>query len=89
MPIPILVILVLMIFFFVSSIRILKEYQRAAIFRLGQFIGVDGPGIIVLIPMIDKAKVVDLNKWVPEWQQLSKTELDERVKAATFSHHYK
>jgi regulator of protease activity HflC (stomatin/prohibitin superfamily) len=80
-PIPFIIIVVLMIVFFVSSIRILKESQRAAIFRLGQFVGVGGPGIVFLIPIIDKAKVVDLNKWVPEWRQLSENELFERVKA--------
>ncbi len=87
MPIPFLVILVLMILFFVSSIRIVKESQRAAVFRPGQFVGVTGPGIIVLIPMVDKAKIVDLNKWIPEWQQLSSVELDERVKAVALSYH--
>jgi regulator of protease activity HflC (stomatin/prohibitin superfamily) len=86
-PIPFIIILVLMILFFVSSIRILKESQRAAIFRLGQLVGVGGPGIVYLIPIVEKAKVVDLNKWVPEWRELSKTELEERVKAAALSHH--
>lgn len=86
-PIPFVIILVLMIVFFVSSIRILKESQRAAVFRLGQFVGVGGPGIVYLIPMVEKAKVVDLNKWVPEWRELSKTELDERVKTVAISHH--
>ncbi len=88
MPItvPFLIICVLMILFFVSSIRILKEHQRAAIIRLGKFIGVCGPGMIFLIPVVDKIKVVDLNKWIPEWQQLSETELVERVKAAALSH---
>ena len=85
-PIPFIIILVLMIVFFVSSIRILKESQRAAIFRLGQFVGVGGPGIVYLIPMVEKAKVVDLNKWVPEWRELSKAELEERVKAVALLH---
>ncbi len=62
MPIPFLVILILLIIFVVSSIRILKEHQRAAVFRLGRFIGVSGPGIIVLMPIIDNAKVIDLNQ---------------------------
>jgi regulator of protease activity HflC (stomatin/prohibitin superfamily) len=81
-PIPFIIILVLMIVFFVSSIRILKESQRAAVFRLGRFVGVGGPGIVFLIPIVERVKVVDLNKRVPEWRQLSANELDERVKAA-------
>ncbi len=57
--------------------------------RLGQFLAVCGPGIIFLIPIVDKVKVVDLNKWIPEWQELSKSELDERVKAVALSHQEK
>ncbi len=87
MPIPFIVILVLMMLLFVSSIRVLKESQRAAIFRLGQFVGVSGPGIVFPLPIIEKVKVVDLNKSVPGWQELSKTELDERVKAVALSYH--
>jgi regulator of protease activity HflC (stomatin/prohibitin superfamily) len=37
-----------------SSIKVLKEYERAVIFRLGRLIAVKGPGIIILIPFIDK-----------------------------------
>jgi len=89
MSIPFLIICVLATLFLVSFIRIIKEYQRAAIFRLGQFIAVCGPGLICLIPIIDKVKVVELNKWSPEWQELSKTELDARVKAVALSYHEK
>jgi len=85
-PIPFIIIVVLMILFFVSSIRIIRESQRAAIFRLGQFVGVGGPGIVFLIPIVDKVKMVDLNKSVPEWQQLSENELYERVKAVALLH---
>ena len=86
MTIPILVICVLAILFFVSSIRIIKEYERAAIFRLGKIVGVEGPGLLILIPIVDKAKVVDLNKRVPDWQGLSKTELDERIKSLVLAY---
>ncbi len=86
MPIELLVICVVAILFVVSSIRVLKESQRAVIFRLGQLVGVGGPGLVFLVPVVDKVKIVDLNQWVPEWQALSKTELDERVKAVVFSH---
>ncbi len=53
----IVVILILLIF---SSIKILKEYERAVIFRLGRLIQVKGPGIIILIPFIDKMERVSL-----------------------------
>ncbi len=53
-------LLVLAILFFASAIRVLKEYERAVVFRLGRLIGVKGPGLIILIPVIDKMQRVDL-----------------------------
>jgi regulator of protease activity HflC (stomatin/prohibitin superfamily) len=47
-------------FILVSAIKILKEYERAVIFRLGRLIGVKGPGLIILIPIIDRMNRVDL-----------------------------
>lgn len=43
-----------------SAIRILREYERGVIFRLGRLIGVKGPGLILLIPIVDKMVRVDL-----------------------------
>jgi regulator of protease activity HflC (stomatin/prohibitin superfamily) len=43
-----------------NAIRILKEYERGVIFRLGRLIGAKGPGIILLIPMVDRLTRVDL-----------------------------
>ena len=43
-----------------SAIRILREYERAVIFRLGRLVGAKGPGLIILIPLIDKMEKVSL-----------------------------
>ncbi|MCB2229308.1 slipin family protein [bacterium] len=43
-----------------NMIKVLKEYERGVIFRLGRLIGAKGPGLIILIPMIDKMVRVDL-----------------------------
>ncbi len=43
-----------------NAIRILREYERGVIFRLGRLIGVKGPGLILLIPLIDKMVKVSL-----------------------------
>jgi regulator of protease activity HflC (stomatin/prohibitin superfamily) len=43
-----------------SAIRVLREYERAVVFRLGRFAGVRGPGIILLIPIADKMVKVSL-----------------------------
>jgi len=50
----------LVIILLASAIRILREYERAVIFRLGRLIGQKGPGLIILIPLIDKMEKVSL-----------------------------
>jgi regulator of protease activity HflC (stomatin/prohibitin superfamily) len=43
-----------------SSVRILREYERGVIFRLGRLIATKGPGLILLIPLVDRMERVDL-----------------------------
>jgi regulator of protease activity HflC (stomatin/prohibitin superfamily) len=54
---PFIVIFVILIF---NSVKILAEYERAVIFRLGRFTGLRGPGLIILIPILEKMRRVDL-----------------------------
>jgi regulator of protease activity HflC (stomatin/prohibitin superfamily) len=54
---PLIVVLGVLIF---SSVKILNEYERGVIFRLGSYAGVRGPGLIILIPGIEKMTKVDL-----------------------------
>jgi regulator of protease activity HflC (stomatin/prohibitin superfamily) len=59
--IPTLFIIILVVFFFASAIRILNEYERGVIFRLGRVLGAPkGPGLIILIPIIDRMTKVSL-----------------------------
>jgi len=51
---------VLLLFFLASAIRILNEYERGVIFRLGRVIDSKGPGLIILIPIVDKMVKVSL-----------------------------
>lgn len=51
---------VIMIIILASAIRIVREYERAVVFRLGRLIGAKGPGLIILVPIVDKAIKVDL-----------------------------
>jgi regulator of protease activity HflC (stomatin/prohibitin superfamily) len=53
-------ILVLVIFFLSAALRVLKEYERGVIFRLGRIINAKGPGLIILIPIVDKMLKVSL-----------------------------
>ena len=60
MTISLAFLLFLIIAFLISAIRILNEYERGVIFRLGRVIKTKGPGLIILIPVIDKMKKIDL-----------------------------
>ena len=53
-------IIVLVVFFLSAALRILNEYERGVVFRLGRVIGAKGPGLIILIPVIDKMTKVSL-----------------------------
>jgi regulator of protease activity HflC (stomatin/prohibitin superfamily) len=53
-------IIILVVFFLTSAIRILNEYERGVIFRLGRVIKAKGPGLIILIPLIDKMLKVSM-----------------------------
>jgi regulator of protease activity HflC (stomatin/prohibitin superfamily) len=57
---PIVIIVFFVIILLAAMIRILREYERAVIFRLGRLIGVKGPGLIILIPIVDKMVKVSL-----------------------------
>ena len=57
---PLIAIIILIIFFLSAAIRILNEYERGVIFRLGRVIAVKGPGLIILIPIVDKMVKVSL-----------------------------
>ncbi|MBI4611899.1 MAG: SPFH domain-containing protein [Candidatus Rokubacteria bacterium] len=54
--------LVVLVWFLWVAIRIVAEYQRLVVFRLGRSIGQKGPGLVILIPIIDRAVRVDLRE---------------------------
>ncbi len=56
----ILPILALIAFFLFSAIKVVREYDRAVVFRLGRFLSIKGPGLIILIPVIDRMVRVSL-----------------------------
>ncbi|MCB1059572.1 MAG: slipin family protein [Calditrichaeota bacterium] len=53
-------IVVFAVFILATSIRVLNEYERGVVFRLGRVIGVKGPGLIILIPLVDRMVKVSL-----------------------------
>jgi regulator of protease activity HflC (stomatin/prohibitin superfamily) len=56
----ILVLIIIGLFILANAIRILREYERGVIFRLGRLIGAKGPGLILLIPIVDRIVKVSL-----------------------------
>jgi regulator of protease activity HflC (stomatin/prohibitin superfamily) len=53
-------VILLIIFFLSASLKVLNEYERGVIFRLGRIIAAKGPGLIILIPIIDRIVKVSL-----------------------------
>ncbi|MFM8593918.1 MAG: SPFH domain-containing protein, partial [Chloroflexota bacterium] len=58
-PIVVAVIIVLVVLLF-SCVKIVQEYQRGVVFRLGRLVGPRGPGLILLVPFIERMQKVDL-----------------------------
>ena len=87
MFINILFIIIVVIIILSQAIRILKEYERGVIFRLGRFSGVKGPGLILLIPVIDKMEKVSLRTValdVPPQDVITKDNVTIKVNAVVY-----
>ncbi|HPS42764.1 MAG TPA: SPFH domain-containing protein, partial [Anaerolineaceae bacterium] len=59
-------LLVIVVVFLAASIKIVPEYRRVVVFRLGRCIGPKGPGLVLLIPFVDRPVTVDLREQVRE-----------------------
>ncbi|SDL37841.1 SPFH domain, Band 7 family protein [Franzmannia pantelleriensis] len=87
MMISYLVPLVLVVMILAASIRILPEYKRGVVFFLGRFQSVKGPGLIIIIPGIQKMQVVDLRVItmdVPEQDVISQDNVTVKVNAVLY-----
>jgi regulator of protease activity HflC (stomatin/prohibitin superfamily) len=81
------VIAAIVIAIVVSSIRILREYERAVTFTLGRFSGVKGPGIFILIPLLQQMVRVDLRTIVhdvPSQDVISRDNVSVKVNAVVY-----
>jgi regulator of protease activity HflC (stomatin/prohibitin superfamily) len=58
--VPVIFVVILFIMFVASAVRILPEYERGVLFRLGRLVGVRGPGLFFIIPGVDKMVRVSL-----------------------------
>ena len=81
------VIAVFILILLASSVRILREYERGVIFRLGRLIAQKGPGLILLIPFIDQMVRIDLRTVtlnVPPQEIITKDNVTVRVNAVAY-----
>jgi regulator of protease activity HflC (stomatin/prohibitin superfamily) len=80
-------ILILVILFLVSAIRVLREYERGVIFRLGRLYKAKGPGLILVLPVIDKMVRVSLRLVtmdVPPQDVITKDNVSVKVNAVVY-----
>src|SRR5687768_16213712 len=71
----------------VSSVRVLREYERGVVFRVGRLIGAKGPGIFLLIPIVDKMVRVSLRTVafdVPPQDVITKDNVSVKVNAVVY-----
>lgn len=81
------VLTILLIVFLAATIRILREYERAVVFTLGRYTGTKGPGLIFLIPIIQKMVRVDMRTIVldvPKQDVISKDNVSVNVSAVIY-----
>ena len=70
-----------------SAVRVLREYERGVVFRLGRLIAQKGPGLILLIPIIDRMVRVDLRTVtlkIPPQEVITRDNVPARVNAVAY-----
>lgn len=86
--IVVLVILVIFLFMLISaSVKVVPEYQRAVLFRLGRLRGPKGPGLFLIIPIVDRIMRVDLRTVtldVPPQEVITKDNVPVKVNAVVY-----
>jgi regulator of protease activity HflC (stomatin/prohibitin superfamily) len=83
----IIIAAVVLLALFAASVRVLREYERGVIFRLGRVIGAKGPGLIFLIPIIDRMVRVSLRtitREIPPQDVITKDNVTVQVNAVTY-----
>ena len=87
LPVPLIVVVVLVVMFLASAIKILNEYERAVLFRLGRIRDIKGPGLIIIIPGIDKIVRIDMRTItmdVPPQDVITKDNVSIKVNAVVY-----
>ncbi len=85
--VPIIVVAFFIIFLLLNAIRVLSEYERGVVFRLGRLLGVKGPGLILLIPIVDRMVKVSLRTFtmdVPPQDVITRDNVTVKVNAVVY-----
>jgi regulator of protease activity HflC (stomatin/prohibitin superfamily) len=83
----IVVPIILFVFILASAIRVLREYERGVVFTLGRFSGVKGPGLILVIPVVQQMERIDLRTRVfdvPPQDVISRDNVSVKVNAVVY-----
>ncbi|MBI5665854.1 MAG: slipin family protein [Nitrospirae bacterium] len=79
--------ILLIVYFVTSAIKILREYERGVVFRLGRLVPIKGPGLVIIWPVIDKLVKVDLRTVtfdVPAQDIITKDNISVKVNAVVY-----
>jgi len=82
-----IIIVVVGLILLATAVRILREYERGVVFRLGRLIGQKGPGLVLLIPIIDRLVKVDLRIVtlnIPPQELITRDNVPARVNAVAY-----
>ncbi|MFZ8832431.1 MAG: slipin family protein [Thermodesulfobacteriaceae bacterium] len=87
MGLSLIFLIIIILLFLQASIKVINEYERAVVLRLGKFHKVKGPGLILLLPIIDKMRKIDLRTVtldVPPQEVITRDNVSIRVSAVVY-----
>src|SRR5882724_3706827 len=85
--IPVVAILIVVVAFLYSAVRILREYERGVVFTLGRYTGTKGPGLVLIVPFVQQVVRVDLRTIVndvPTQDVISRDNVSVKVNAVIY-----
>ncbi|MCC6048439.1 MAG: slipin family protein [Thermodesulfobacterium sp.] len=87
MGLSVIFLIIIILLFLQASIKVINEYERAVVLRLGKFHKVKGPGLILLLPVIDRMRKIDLRTVtldVPPQEVITRDNVSIRVSAVVY-----
>lgn len=81
------VVVVFLLLVLVSAIKVVQEYERGVVFRLGRLVGARGPGLILLIPFLERMQKIDLRTVtmdIPAQEVITRDNVTVRVNAVAY-----